>query len=274
MKKYILILPTILLSLDLFAPPNCEIYRGNDDCYKACQLAIKAIYRPQGSYASQQYFDQSIESCDQIAYAFMEKGVPFLKRGLFIEWKKLIDQAVALDPLEYLGYRAWCRVQFLRDYQGAITDLELLKQSTDYDIGYCQTGRYHLDIVLALCYKEMGDLDKARTLMTATLSREDYFVEAYDYYHFGVLEYEAGNYEEAIQFFQKQIDNNDSFGELYYFKALAYKQLKKIEYYKQSLEKAEAYYKEGKYLTDSYTEPLDKIYLADILDERKRANEY
>lgn len=191
-----------------------------------------------------------------------------------MEWKKLIDQAVALDPMEYLGYRAWCRVQFLRDYQGAITDLELLKQSTDYDIGYCQTGRYHLDIVLALCYKEMGALDKARSLMTATLSRDDYFVEAYDYYHFGVLEYEVGNYEEAIQFFQKQIDNNDSFGEVYYFKALAYKQLKKIEYYKQSLEKAEAYYKEGRYLTDSYTEPLDKIYLADILDEIKRANEY
>jgi len=69
--------------------------------------------------------------------------------------KKMIDKAVELDPEKYLGYRGWCRLQFLRDYKGAIKDIEELKSLVSYDIGACQTGDYHLNIVLTLCYQKL-----------------------------------------------------------------------------------------------------------------------
>jgi tetratricopeptide (TPR) repeat protein len=197
----------------------------------------------------------------------MEKAIPYLKRGLFVQWKELIDKAVEFAPEEYLGYRGWCRLQFLRDYEGAIEDIEKLKSLVNYDIGYCQTGDYHLNIALALCYKELGRLLEARELILEQLRAENYSEGLYDYYHLGVLEYEAENFEEAIVYFEQQVKLNDYLGETYYFMALAYKQLDEEEEYVQKLKKAEVYYRNGKYRTDTYTETIDKIYLSDILDE-------
>lgn len=268
MKKGATVCVLLLLSLCLYAPPNCEIYRGDGRCYKACKEAMKAIKYKQGSYRSQYHFERSIELCQTFAYSYMEKAVPYLKRGLFVEWKKMIDKAVELSPREYLGYRGWCRLQFLRDYKGAIRDIEQLKSLVDYDIGYCQTGDYHLNIALALCYKQIGEFEKARELFIHQLNSENYSAELYDYYHLGVLEYETGNFEIAIRYFNKQIEINDYMGETYFFKALANKKLNQLELYSQNLEEAENYYRKGHTRTDTYTETLDKIYLIDILEEK------
>ena len=129
MKKGVTLFVLFLLSWKLYAPPNCEIYKKNISCYKSCSQAMKAIRYSQGSYKSQQHFKKSIDMCPTFSYSYMEKAVPYLKRGLFIEWKKMIDTAVELSPKEYLGYRGWCRLQFLRDYEGAIKDIEELKST-------------------------------------------------------------------------------------------------------------------------------------------------
>ncbi|MBK8563544.1 MAG: tetratricopeptide repeat protein [Saprospiraceae bacterium] len=271
MKKAIPFFILFLLSWNLYAQPNCEIYKADEKCYNACQEAMRAIRYEQGSYQSQAHFDKSIELCPTFAYSYMEKAVPYLKRGLFVEWKALIDKAVELEPKEYLGYRGWCRLQFLRDYEGAINDIEKLKTLVNYDIGYCQTGDYHLSIALALCYKELGDMDKARELMLEQLSSKKFSAGLYDYYHIGVLEYEAGNHEKALTYLDKQLEANDYLGETYYFKALAHKQLNQPEQYLQNLKTAETYYRSGKIRTDPYAEMIDKIYLNDILEEMEKA---
>lgn len=273
MKKGITFCALFLFSWSLYAPPNCEIYKSDKICYKGCKEAMKGIRYRQGSYQSQEHFDQAIQLCPTLAYSFMEKAVPFLKRGLFVEWKELIDKAVDLEPVEYLGYRGWCRLQFLRDYEGAIEDIEKLKSLVNYDIGYCQTGDYHLNIALALCYKKIGDFEKAKKLFVQQLNSENYSEGIYDYYHFGVLEYETGNFAEAISSFDKQIALNDYLGETYFFRALAYQGLNQLELYAQNLEKAESYYRSGKIRTDTYTETIDKIYLLDILEEKNKLSQ-
>jgi tetratricopeptide (TPR) repeat protein len=272
MRKGLIVLCFALLSGNLYAPPNCEVYKNDEYCYLSCQEAMTAIRYMQGSYQSQVHFDKSIEICSSFAYSYMEKAVPFLKRGLFIEWKKLIDKAVDLEPEEYLGYRGWCRLQFLRDYEGAISDIEELKSLVNYDIGYCQTGDYHLNVALALCYKEIGDYAKAKSLFIEHMKSESYSEDLYDYYHLGVLEYELGNFEKAIKCFDKQIEINDYLGETYYFKGMAYKALNQSALYTQCLDKAEEYYRKGNLRRDNYTETIDKIYLLDILEEKERLN--
>ncbi|MCO6476380.1 MAG: tetratricopeptide repeat protein [Phaeodactylibacter sp.] len=271
MKKYALLCLFGLLCLPLYAPPNCEVYKTDEACYASCQEAMKAIRYRQGSRQSQQHFDKSIELCPDFAYSYMEKAVPFLKRGEFIQWKKLIDKAVELEPAEYLGYRGWCRLQFLRDYEGAIQDIERLKELVNYDIGFCQTGDYHLDIALALCYKELGQTDKTRGLFEEYLQKDEAYIGLYDFYHLGVLEYETGEYRKAIAHLTRQVRENDYLGETYYFLALTHKALDDKEAYVSNLKKARAYYEAGKFRADTYTETVDKIYLQDIVDELEDA---
>lgn len=267
MKKYAFLCLFGLFSLQLYAPPNCEIYKSDKICYESCQEAMKAIRYRQGSRQSQQHFDRSIELCPDLAYSYMEKAVPFLKRGEFVHWKKLIDKAVELEPKEYLGYRGWCRLQFLRDYEGAIADIERLKELVAYDIGFCQTGDYHLDIALALCYKEIGQLDKAKSLFEQYLQAESAYIGLYDFYHLGVIEYERGEYQKAIEHLTRQVRENDYLGETYYFLALAHKALGDKEAYVSNLKTARAYYEAGKFRTDTYTETIDKAFLTDIVEE-------
>lgn len=268
MKKICFSISLVLLSLNLYAPPNCEVYKSDEMCFKACKEAMRAIRYKQGSYTSQKHFEKSLGMCQTFPYSFMEKAVPFLKRGQFIEWKKLIDKAVELDPENYLGYRGWCRLQFLRDYEGAIADIEKLQSTISYDLGFCQTGDYHLSVVLALCYKHIGEAAKARSIFLDYLNSDEYSEALYDFYHLGVLEYEEGNYEKAIEYLKKQIEANDYMGETYYFMAMAYKKLEQQELYALNLSKAEDYYKGGKTRVDNYTETMDKIYLLDILEEK------
>lgn len=108
MKQYIVLL-ALLLTIKSFCQPNCNIYKTNNDepCYQACLMAVEAE-QSQGSRQAQIKFDEAIEQCPKLDYAWVEKSVPYLKAGNFIEWKKLIDKAVEINPSGNLGYRGWC----------------------------------------------------------------------------------------------------------------------------------------------------------------------
>ncbi|OFY64146.1 MAG: hypothetical protein A3H98_14345 [Bacteroidetes bacterium RIFCSPLOWO2_02_FULL_36_8] len=261
----------IFFVVNCVGQPNCNIYKWEGDtlCYNACLEAIKAIEFEQGSKESQIHFDKAIELCPTFAYAYFEKAVPYLKRGNFVTWKKLIDKAVELSPAEYLGYRGWCRYQFLRDYEGAIKDIEKLDSLVNYDIGYSINGDYHLNIAKALCYKVLGQKKRAIEIIEQQFSSDNYSPSLYDYLHLGVLKLETDDYNGAITALKKEIEINDYLAETYYYLALAYKKLSEKVEYDKNLLKAKEYYTNGKKRTDPYTEPMDKIYLTDIEDEMK-----
>lgn len=262
-------IPLCFSAILCVAQPNCNIYKwkGDNACYHACLESLQAIEFEQGSKESQLHFDKSIELCPSVDYAYFEKAVPYLKRGEFITWKKLIDKAVELNPTGNLGYRGWCRYQFLRDYEGAINDIEKLEALVSYDIGYCINGNYHLNITKALCYKGLGDNKKAIEIFEKQLSEKGYDPSLYDFFHLGVLKLEIGDYLGSIVALKKEIEINDYLADTYYYLALAYKSLNNKAEYEQNIFKAKEYYGSGKRLTDPYTEPMDKIYRTDIEKE-------
>jgi tetratricopeptide (TPR) repeat protein len=268
--KILLLTSLTTISLYSYSQPNCNVYLYNKDepCYKACVLATEGEGR-QGSKESQLKFDSAIKLCSDFAYAYREKSVPYLKRGDFITWKKLIDKAVEINPMENLGYRGWCRFQFVRDYQGAIADLEKLDAMTDFEIGYSVNGDYQLNIAKALCYKAIGQKEKAIEIIEKQLSEKNYSTGLYDYFHLGVLKMETGETEKAISILKKSISTNDYFAEPYYYLALIYKKQKLVKEFKENMEKAKTYYLKGYKRFDPYTQPMDKIYLADIERELK-----
>jgi tetratricopeptide (TPR) repeat protein len=253
-----------------FSQPNCNIYKmnSNEPCYKACTLATEGE-EPQGSKESQIKYDEAIALCPTFDYAYREKSVPYLKRGDFITWKKLIDKAVELNPMDNLGYRGWCSYQFVRDYQGAIDDFEKLNTMTSFEIGYSANGDYQLNIAKALCYKAIGQREKAIAIIKKQLATNGYSPQPYDYLHLGVLKMETDKNQEAIECFKKSISVGDYLAEAYYYLGLIYKRQGDAVLHRTNMEKAKEYYLKGHKLFDPYTQPMDKIYLASIEAELK-----
>lgn len=265
--KSVLTLLTFIISIGVYAQPNCEILKADAACYQACKTSWAAIRYKQGSFKSQSLFDESIALCPSFAYAYQQKAVPYLKRGQFVEWKRLIDKAVELSPMEYLGYRGWCRIQFLRDYDGAITDIETLQNIMQGDIGFCQNGNYHLEIALGLCYKELGQFSRAKTIFENYFESSYYSEALYDFYHLGVIEYNLDNLVAAKENLLKQNEMNEV-SESHFYLALIAKKEENTSAHSRHLDKAEQLYKRGASLIDNYSEPIDKIYLSDILGEK------
>ena len=219
----------------------------------------------------QQIMDEAIAIDPTYAYPYWEKSFAYLKSGDFLTWKKLIDKVVELEPKEYLGYRGWCRYQFFRDYEGAIADIEKLDEMVDHEIGFAQNGDYHLNIAKAICYKALGQKEKALEVMENQLALKDHFLGAYDYFHLGVLYLETGQMEKALVAFEKQNEEN-ALAENNYYWALAHKAAGNNKAYKAKLEEAITLYKGQRNLFDNYTHHADKVFLSDIENELNLEN--
>lgn len=268
--KLILLISITIFSIKTYSQPNCNVYKINNNqvCYEACIIASEGKTE-QGSKVSQLQFDKAIELCSNFDYAYFEKAVPYLKRGDFITWKKLIDKAVELNPTSHLGYRGWCKYQFVRDYRGAINDLEKLDSIASYDIGYSINSDYHLNVAKALCYKALGQKKRAIEIIEKQLAQNSYTAMTYDYLHLGVLKMEMGDINEGIECLKKSIAFNDYLSEPYYYLGLIYKKQNMTKEFKENMEKAKTYYIKGYKCFDPYTHPMDRIYLTDIERELK-----
>jgi tetratricopeptide (TPR) repeat protein len=265
MNKFYFALICCLAFSSLIAQPNCNafLYYGDTLKYEACLEAEKRAGHYQFSREYQEALDKALAIDSTFAYAYKVKSTAYLKSGDFITWKALIDKAVKYDPEGELFYRGWCRYQFFRDYEGAIADIELLESLVDYDIGFGQNGDYHLLITKALCYKAIGQSDKAISIIEEKLSDSTYFASPYDYLHLGVLYLEKGDIDRAIQALETQETVND-LAENRYFIALAYRQKGALQLFRDNLTMAEKLYKNGIRMLDPYTTHMDRIYLAQI----------
>ncbi|RXR30101.1 hypothetical protein EQG68_11765 [Flavobacterium piscinae] len=252
---------------NIYAQPNCEVFKYNGDTlkYEACKKAMGIKGQYQFSKEYQSILNESLKIDSTFDYAYWAKSIAYLKSGDFITWKKLIDKAVDLNPVEYLGYRGWCRYQFFRDYEGAINDIEALEKIKEGDIAYSQNGTYHLKIVKGLCYKAIGKKDKAIEIIENQLiiNEKIDFVGQFDYLHLGVLYLETNQLERAIETFNKQSISYE-LAENQYYLALTYLQLKDNDKYISCLLEAKALYLKGSKVMDVYDNPMDKIYLTDI----------
>lgn len=269
MMKSVFFLFLICVVPKLFAGPNCEAYKYSGDLtkYKACKKAEEANEFFQYSKEFQEVLNQSINIDSTYAFAYQQKSVAYLKSGDFITWKKLIDKAVKFNPNENLGYRAWCRYQFFRDYRGAIKDIELLDSLVNYNIGFSANGDYHLNIVKALCYKSIGQNEKAILIIENQFIDENHFIGLYDYLHLGVLYFDEGDFQRALVAFKKQSVENE-LAENQFYLALVCKALKMKTEYQSSLKMAEKLYLDNRKMYDHYTNPMDKIYLDNIESEK------
>jgi tetratricopeptide (TPR) repeat protein len=262
---YILIL--ILIDVNCWGQFNYEaMFEKDSPCYRACEILYRTVPGSrtgvQGARESQIKCDSAISLCPTFAESYYIKAIPYLKRGEFWEWKPLIDKAVEYDTIGYIGYRGGARFMFLRDYAGAIVDIELLKTKVK-DIGSIYNGDYYLDFVLALSYRGIGDTLKAIEILKKHVQSDHRGF--YDYYHLGVMLFQTEQLNEAKEALHQQIDIYP-FADVYYYMALIYKRLSNKQKFEKNIEKAHKYYLESITLPglNSYMDYPDKIYLKQI----------
>ena len=70
------------------------------------------------------YCDSLLAVCPQVAYAYQQKALPFIKDGKYAEALPLEDKAVELDPRAWLAYRGFLKCIFTKDYTGALVDFQ------------------------------------------------------------------------------------------------------------------------------------------------------
>jgi len=260
----------LLLSTIVQAQPNCNVFLINKDTvkYEACKyvLAHRNEYY-QFDWRQMDIWNKAIEMCPDLAYPIREYGVPYLKAGNFIEWKKYMDRAVELEPMEYLGIRASLKCKFVADYEGAINDIEpCIKLFKGNDIGHTHDGTYHLNMVKGLSLKALGRIKEAIDVWEYQLAKDDHLIGMYDYLHLGVLYYDDDNYEEAIKYLNKQTVEND-IAENRYYLAKCYRALGNKPKYDDQIAKAHAYIVKSRIMSDPYSELFDQVYLQDVLQE-------
>ena len=260
----IILLTTSIISN---AQPNCSIFEG--ECKVACELYIKSETFNQGTYRAHELFDSAIMYCPAFSYAHHEKSVGYLKNGEFLLWRKHMDEAVRLNPKNYLSNRGWCRFKFLHDYEGAISDLTESKKVNNGFLGWSGDGDYDLELMIALCHRELGHADTALRLMDRYFFRKetnknDLGVGSYDYLHYGVTQLRVGKSDEAMSSFVKQINVYKQLPDTYYYIALIYDQRGNHEKYLENLNLAYDFIVKGYSRKDPYCEALDEVYLSDV----------
>jgi len=246
--------------------PNCNVFLWNKDTlqYEACKLVEDVQLTAYQFDTSFMYpMRKAIAICPYFAYPYREIGSSYIKTGNFVEWKKYIDKAVQYDPLSYLHVRASLRYKFFADYEGTLRDIEKLEVLVDRDIGPNSIGTYHLNIVKGLCYKALGEKDKAIQIIEQQLKTSNQDFNACDYLHLGVLYLEEHKIDKALHNFDLQSKKNE-LAESHYYKALCYKKLNKAEIALKHLRKAKELFEKEIRMHDRFNELFDQIYLSDI----------
>jgi tetratricopeptide (TPR) repeat protein len=268
LKKMSLLLLWLIAMQWCHAQTNCNVF--HDSCHiKACLLYNAADAFPQGSRKSQQYYDSAIRTCPDYGEAWREISVPYLKRGDFHTWRKYMDRAVALKPYPFLGIRGWCLFKFLRDYEGALTDLRRFDTISGFHPSYSGDGNYNLYIVMALCERELGNYKEAfhyfaLGIDSVLAQQGEKWVGFSDFLHRGVTKMRTKDYTGALADLDLQMKKYDNYAEIYYYQGLIYHLLNRETEAVTSLEKARTLAAANHHLSDIYCEMQDEVFIEDI----------
>ncbi|MDQ0065170.1 tetratricopeptide repeat protein [Chryseobacterium lathyri] len=222
----------------------------------------------QGTQLSQFMFKILTKQNPEYSDAYHEQSVAYNKRGLYHEGFKLLDNAVMLNPKRHLGYRGWMKLEKLKDYKGAITDLERLNTLTPNIINDVQGE--NISYLLAISYQGLGNYDKSKhyyekffeTTDSATIN-----LKSIVYVNYGTLLEKLNLNQEALKQYNRSLKGHFKFSEAYFHKGEIFEKLGRkdsaIFHYKEALK----HYDKGSKLKDVYNEVFNELYRDDILEK-------
>jgi hypothetical protein len=267
------LIAALLLPAAARAQYNCSIFKDSSEA-RACRLYNASDSFYQGGPKCEQYLDSAIAICPYFAPAWHERSVPYLKRGDFVTWRHYLDKAVTLDA-SYLAYRGWCRFEFLRDYRGALGDLQRFDTLFGFPHLTSNNGNYELHIVMALCERALGHYQAAFDYFDKAFGADSTQAGLYGYLYLGSTKLKVKDYRGALTALDHENRIYDKFAETWLYLAQANLGLGNKALAKEQLLRAKALFADttGKYyLHDVYCEMPDAIYPEDVEKTAARLN--
>lgn len=221
----------------------------------------------QGSVSERMLILEGLEYHPEGAWGWRELGVPYLKRGFAHEANKYYAKAIAYDPKEWLGYKAYCWLYFYRDYETAIRELDRFDAFTPDFVDYPQATS--VDFMRGVAYLRLGRLDRALEYLEKHLLDEKKntgaeYIEPKDYLMLGVAWYEKSEFAKALEVIDEGLLHNDTTADLYYYRALITFRMKDAELAETYLDQAEYFIANGGKNMRPYIEEFYAVYQQDI----------
>jgi tetratricopeptide (TPR) repeat protein len=192
------------------------------------------------------YCDSVIALCPDIAYAYQQKAIPFIKNGEYEKAFLLYDKMIELEPAAYTAYRGFIKCIFTKDYEGAILDFQKAQQLTPN--GYEMDHTYLF--FQGLCNLELGNYTEAEKNLkqdifiqtSGDISKNPHFNTSF---YLGVLYYEMKNYSMAKEYLLKCISEYKEHTNANYYLALVYKSEKNYELEEKYLQASKLWFEQG-----------------------------
>jgi tetratricopeptide (TPR) repeat protein len=238
------------------------------DCRDVTFLMDQLWKHYMGNDAWKKTMDSILTICPNSARIWGDRAMVYMIRGEYVQGLAYLEKAASLDPFIYLGNRAWYRMRYLRDYEGAIADLDQLEKVAGHSLVYVSNA--HMYIMKGLAYKELGNFQKALELYDIAIneqitSKGPEWLGLYDYLQRGIVKFRMGNYDGAIEDLNLEEKQYESLADTYYYRGMSYAATGRKDEARLDLQRAkELMLSEGQKRWESFVLHADEIFLSDI----------
>ena len=200
---------------------------------------------PQTSKEYRYWLDSAIVGYPNDAELWREVATSFFKAGEYGPAMRYINKAVELDPKQWLGYRAFMKCIFMKDYAPAIEDF---KQALDLKNNYYEMDHtYHFYI--AISYLKLNQLDSADYHIAQSLKLQMPNGQGsghhLDWFYWGLIKHRKKQHKKAIEYYDKALTQYENFPDAMYYKALVLLKTGEKQAAKVLLENAQKSLKKG-----------------------------
>lgn len=253
---------TILITFVFFGT-NAQSKCANID------TLMRRIYKNElGSERWRIVSDSAAKVCPNSPQIWYDRAVAYMLRGEIAGGMNYIQKAVDLDPHYYLGLRAWNRMRYLHDYQGAVADFDRLEKISGRSFVY--VTNIHMYMLKGLCYQELGDHSKALETYNTGINEQvtdkgEQWVGSYDYLYRGILKYKMGDFDGAIEDLSRQVKEYESLADTYYYRGISYAAVGRKEEARADLQLSkDLMLGQGQRRWDPLTVLPDEVYLSNV----------
>lgn len=165
--------------------------------------------------------DLAIKQDSTIALLWQLKALPLWKTKKYDLAILCYNKAVQYDRKSYLGRRGYLKCIFQKDYNGAISDMQMAEK----EFGYEYQNDHSYPFYISLCHLQLNEFDKAERVLQNDFDktikeRGENGIHFLDLFYMGIIQYELRDYDKAITFFDKTLKIYDNFSDAKYYKGL------------------------------------------------------